>query len=174
MSPTATASSGPGLLIHGGPTPAALAASTSTATPTPTPASLRTGAAVRTVLSIPGVRIPTSQEILPAPAGHPHPPTVVGCATAPGAPVYRLGMTVRPRGEPQNTTTSRRALLVTRLACRRPTTTSGLDNQPLLDGSREPGRPVNCGRPSPEVSAVSRQRAKQGQLGVGGPRYSCH
>jgi hypothetical protein len=53
---------------------------------------------------------PDLQEILPAPAGHPHPPTMVPCATAPGAPVYRLGMTIRPRGEPRNTTTSRRGL----------------------------------------------------------------
>src|SRR4029450_2775497 len=65
MSPTATASSGRGLLIHGGPTPVWLAASTSTATPTPTPASVRTGGAVRTVLSILGVCIPTSQEPCP-------------------------------------------------------------------------------------------------------------
>src|SRR4029453_2068626 len=50
-----------------GPTPAALAASTPTATPTPTPASVRTGAAVRTVLSILGVCIPTSKQSCPHP-----------------------------------------------------------------------------------------------------------
>jgi hypothetical protein len=50
MSPTATASSGRGPLIHGGPTPAAPAASTSTATPTPTPALLLDTLIVRSVL----------------------------------------------------------------------------------------------------------------------------
>src|SRR4029453_7910386 len=65
--PTATASSGRGLLIHGGPTPAALAASTPTATPTPTPASVRTGAAVRPVLSILGFCVPPPQKSCPPP-----------------------------------------------------------------------------------------------------------
>jgi AraC-like DNA-binding protein len=52
-------------------------------------------------------------------------------------------------------------------ACRRPTT-SRLDNQPPLDGSREPGRPVDRGWPLPEVLVVSHQRAKQGQRVSGG------
>jgi plastocyanin len=71
--------------------------------------SVRTGAAVRTVLSILGVCIPTSQQSCPhPPVTRIRPQWCIG-ATAPGAPLYRPGMTLRPRGEPQNPTTGRRA-----------------------------------------------------------------
>jgi hypothetical protein len=69
------------------------------------------------------------------------------CAAAPGSSVASIA---RLLGVSRSTIY---------LACRRPTT-SGLDNQPLLDGSRVCGRFVRRGWPSPEVLAVSQQRAK--------------